>query len=132
MVDADGQLGVVLSSVRYKRDIAPLGARGARVSELRPVTFAYRDDASGAVHYGLIAEEVEAMYPELVTHTAAGEVQAVRYEALVPLLLDELQRQEADLQHQQQAIERQRRNLGELRTLVEQRHRTDGSSWRLR
>jgi hypothetical protein len=121
VVDNNGQLGVVLSSARYKRDIAPLGIRSAGVFQLRPVTFAYRDDAQGAVQYGLIAEEVAAVYPEMVTHAPTGEVQTVRYQDLIPLLLNELQRQHRDTQQRQQTIEWQQRELRELRALVEQR-----------
>ena len=121
MIDANGQLGVALSSARYKRDIAPLGARSAGLFQLRPVTFVYRDDAPGTTQYGLIAEEVAAVYPELVTHSLTGEMQSVRYQELIPLLLNELQRQHRDIQHRQQAMERQQRELGELRALVEQR-----------
>ena len=121
MIDANGQLGVALSSARYKRDIAPLGARSAALFQLRPVSFAYHDDAPGITQYGLIAEEVAVVYPELVTHTLTGEVQSVRYQELIPLLLNELQRQHRDIRHRQQAMERQQRELSELRALVEQR-----------
>jgi hypothetical protein len=93
------------------------------VFQLRPVTFAYRDDAQGAIHYGLNAKEVAAVYPEMVTHAPTGEVQTVRYQDLIPLLLNELQRQHRDTQQQQQAIEWQQRKLAELRTLLEQRRR---------
>jgi hypothetical protein len=98
VIDGNGQLGVVLSSARYKRDIEPLGARSAGVRQLRPVTFVYTNDRQGARQYGLIAEEVAAVYPELVTRTATGEVQAVRYQELIPLLLAELQRQQQELE----------------------------------
>ena len=47
--------------------------------------------------YGLIAEEVATVYPELVTRTATGEVQAVRYQELIPMLVNELQRQQQEL-----------------------------------
>ena len=70
-----------------------MGTRSEKVLDLRPVTFAYKDDAKGTTHYGLIAEEVAAVYPELVTHTATGEVQTVKYQELIPMLLNELQRQ---------------------------------------
>ena len=74
MIDtATGQLGIATSSARYKQDIAPMGTSSEKVLDLRPVTFAYKDDAQGLTHYGLIAEEVAAMYPELVTRTATGE-----------------------------------------------------------
>ena len=64
-------------------------------------------------HYGLLAEEVAAVYPELVTRTATGEVQTVKYQELIPMLLNELQRQE---------LRDQRQELAELRALVGQGH----------
>jgi len=112
-IDANGQLGIPLSSARYKRDIETMGARSAGVLQLRPVTFVYTHDGQGMRQYGLIAEEVAAVYPELVTRTPAGEVQAVRYQELIPMLVNELQRQ-------RQAMEHQQRELAELRNVVEQ------------
>jgi hypothetical protein len=109
-----GQLGVSgLSSARYKRDIAPMGTRSEKVLDLRPVSFTYKSDGQGVTHYGLIAEEVATVYPELVTHTAAGEVQAVRYQELIPMLVNELQRQQHVTEHLQ-------RELAELRSLMGQ------------
>ena len=105
MVDANGQLGVTLSSARYKRDIAPMGTRSEKVLHLQPVTFAYTDDAQGVTRYGLIAEEVATVYPELVTHTVTGEVQTVKYQELIPMLLNELQRQRQDLAKLQALVE---------------------------
>ena len=88
VINASGQLGVPLSSARYKRDIETMGARSAGLLKLRPVTFAYTHDGPGVRQYGLIAEEVATVYPELVTHTATGEVQAVRYQELIPMLVN--------------------------------------------
>jgi hypothetical protein len=133
-----GQLGVKVSSARYKRDIEAMGTRSEKMLELRPVTFAYKDDAQRATHYGLIAEEVATVYPELVTHTAAGEVQTVRYQELIPMLLNEVQRQRQALQSQEQALQRQhqelaevavlRKELAELRALVGSRSGQSASS----
>jgi len=111
LIDSSGQLGVPLSSARYKRDIVAVGARSEAVLQLRPVTFSYKEEAPGVVHYGLIAEEVAAVYPELVTRTAMGEAQTVRYHELIPLLLNQLQRQ-------QQILEQQQRELTELRATL--------------
>ena len=94
---ATGQLGIPTSSARHKRDIAPMGLSSEGVLNLRPVTFAYKEDAQHVKHYGLIAEEVEAIYPELVTHTPTGEVQTVKYHELIPMLLNELQRVRQEL-----------------------------------
>jgi len=119
-INANGQLGTLLSSARYKRDIDTMGARSEGLLKLRPVTFVYKQDAQGVRQYGLIAEEVAAVYPELVTHTATGEVQGVRYQELIPLLLNEVQRQQQAMERQQQAAEHLQRQLAELRSLVGQ------------
>jgi hypothetical protein len=92
LIDADGPPRVPLSSARYKRDIETMGARSAGVLKLRPVTFVYKQDGQGVRQYGLVAEEVATVYPELVTHTTTGEVQAVRYQELIPMLVNQLQR----------------------------------------
>jgi hypothetical protein len=117
VVDANGQLGITLSSARYKQDIAPMGTQSEKLLRLQPVTFAYKDDSKGTTHYGLIAEEVAAVYPELVTQTATGEVQAVRYQELIPMLLNELQRQRQELAE----VATLRKELAELRALVSSR-----------
>jgi hypothetical protein len=100
-----GQLGTLVSSLRYKSDIEPMGARSRALIELRPVVFRYTQDPRGERQYGLIAEEVADVYPELVTRNARGQVDAIRYHELTPMLLNEVQ-------HQQQALSVQQRQLG--------------------
>src|SRR5215470_3060842 len=111
-IDGSGQLGVLVSSARYKRDIEAMGTRSQELFTLRPVIFRYREDPGGMQQYGLIAEEVATVYPELVTRTATGEVEGVDYEALIPMLLNELQRQ-------QQVQDRQQRELVVLKAQQE-------------
>jgi hypothetical protein len=115
VVDANGQLGVTLSSARYKQDIETMASRSENLLKLRPVTFSYKNDAAAAPHYGLIAEEVATVYPELVTRTATGEVQTVKYHELIPMLLNELQHEHQALQHEHQAFEQQRVEMATLR-----------------
>jgi len=109
-----GQLGIPLSSARYKQDIETMASRSEGLLKLRPVTFSYKDNTAAAPHYGLIAEEVATVYPELVTRTASGEVQTVKYHELIPMLLNELQRQQRELAE----VASLRKELAELRTLV--------------
>jgi Chaperone of endosialidase len=92
-VNGNGQLGVLPSSARYKRDIHDMGGASASLMKLRPVTFRYKNDSSGTLQYGLVAEEVAHVYPELVTRGTDGKLQSVRYLELTSLLLNELQRQ---------------------------------------
>jgi len=92
-VTSSGQLGVAFSSARYKRDIQDMGNASAGLMKLRPVSFRYKNDSTGTLQYGLVAEEVEQVYPELVTRGPVGKAQSVRYLELTALLLNELQKQ---------------------------------------
>lgn len=92
-VTSKGELGVLASSQRYKTAIAPMGAGTEKLQELRPVSFHLKTDPNGPVQYGLIAEEVAKVYPELVIRDEAGKIQGVRYEELAPMLLNEMQQQ---------------------------------------
>lgn len=87
------------SSARFKEDIADLEADSEAVFDLRPVRFRYRKEIVGnekrPLQYGLIAEEVARIYPQLVTYDAEGRPTTVRYEALAPLLLNELKKERA-------------------------------------
>ena len=96
VVNAQGQLGVVSSSRRYKEDIQSMGASSDRLLKLRPVTFRYKEpDEKGQKpeQFGLIAEEVAQVMPELVVYNGMGQPETVAYQTLAPLLLNELQRE---------------------------------------
>jgi len=109
LVSSTGQLGMMMSSARYKRDIHDMDAVSDNLMKLRPVTFRYKNDPTGTRQYGLIAEEVARLYPELVT-VADGRVETVHYQELTPMLLNELQHQRWQIvklrQQQQQEIAR--------------------------
>jgi trimeric autotransporter adhesin len=96
-VTSSGQIGVLASSERYKTAIAPMGANTQKLRQLRPVTFRLKTDPEGAVQYGLIAEEVDKIYPELVIRDDQGKIQGVRYDELAPMLLNEMQEQQQKL-----------------------------------
>src|SRR5262249_54289888 len=93
VVNGQGKLGVVASSARYKKDIQNMGPSTDGLSRLRPVVFKYVNDEKGITQYGLVAEEVEKVYPELVTYDADGKVESVRYSMLTSMLLNEIQKQ---------------------------------------
>jgi hypothetical protein len=94
VVSSTGQLGVVVSSERFKTDIAPMGSDTEKLQALRPVKFHLKTDPHGAVQYGLIAEEVAKVYPELVIRDETGRIDGVRYDELAPMLLNEMQEQQ--------------------------------------
>ena len=104
-ISSTGQLGVVTSSERFKTAIASMGSNTEKLQRLRPVTFHLKTDPTGALQYGLIAEEVANVYPELVIRDDKGRIDGVRYDELAPMLLNEVQQQAAeirDLKQQQQ------------------------------
>lgn len=103
-VSATGQLGVLASSERYKTAIAPMASSSDKLHQLRPVTFKLKTDPQGARQYGLIAEEVAKVYPELVIRNGSGQIEGVRYEELAPMLLNEVQQQAVQLQELQQRL----------------------------
>jgi trimeric autotransporter adhesin len=123
-VTSTGQLGVQVSSERYKTDIATMPEASAKLRQLRPVTFHYKTDPHGVLQYGLIAEEVDKVYPELVLHDESGKIQGVRYEELAPMLLGEAQRQQDKIAAQEERlaaqdakIQAQAQQLAELKQM---------------
>jgi len=99
-VTSSGRLGVLASSERYKTDIESLGKTTQRLEQLRPVRFHLKSDPGGTIQYGLIAEEVDKVYPELVIRDDKGVIQGVRYDELAPLLLNLVQQQNAAMRTQ--------------------------------
>src|SRR5262249_31299482 len=98
LVSSSGQLGVASSSRRFKQDIEDMGAATDNLMRLRPVTYHYKqpfEDGPQPMQYGLIAEEVAEVYPELVAHSADGKIETVKYQMLDSMLLNELQKQNA-------------------------------------
>jgi hypothetical protein len=96
-VNVNGLLGLQASSARYKRDIQDMKDRSQGLYQLRPVTFQYKQDPQGQKQYGLIAEEVAKVYPELVVWGAKGEAESVQYHELIPMLLNEVQHQQRQI-----------------------------------
>jgi hypothetical protein len=83
VVSRSGRLGVLPSSARFKRDIQPLDERSQGLWQLRPVTFRYKQDPQRERQYGLIAEQVAKVYPELVVRGDKGEIESVQYRELI-------------------------------------------------
>jgi hypothetical protein len=115
-VDVNGRLGLFASSRRYKQEIADMGGESDVLQRLRPVSFYYRPehDDSHQRQYGLIAEEVAEVAPQLVVYDAAGRPQTVAYHLVNAMLLNEVQKQRKLVEGQRQTIERQQALLEEL------------------
>ena len=89
VVSANGQLGTVASSERFKKDIATMQKASESILSLRPVTFHYKTDTTGTAQFGLIAEEVAKVNPALVLLDEEGKPFTVRYDAVNAMLLNE-------------------------------------------
>jgi len=112
-VDSTGKLwgsttGCMGSSRRFKDEIANMDESSSKLFQLRPVTFFYKpqyDDGSHHLQYGLIAEEVAKVYPEMAVYDKDGQASGVKYQMLAPMLLNELQKQHTVVLAQQQQID---------------------------
>jgi len=120
VVDSTGQLGVVGSSERFKTAIAPMGSNTAKLQQLRPVTFHYKADPQDTLRYGLIAEEVATVYPELVVRDQNGRIDGVRYDELAPMLLNEMQQQQQKIAAQAAEIRDLKQQVAELNDLKQE------------
>ena len=112
LVNASGVLGTTTSSARFKEDVHELDEAGDLLMKLHPVRFRYREDVVGAeeskaTQYGLIAEEVAEVAPELVAPDLDGKPYSVKYHVLPALLL-------AQNQQQQRTIEELRARVSQL------------------
>jgi hypothetical protein len=114
VVSSNGRLGVVVSSARFKHDIRNLGEASSNLMNLRPVSFRYNSDPAETVQYGLVAEEVAKIYPELVDYDSDGKALTVRYSMLGAMLLNELQKQVGESDRQARQIERLTARLADL------------------
>ncbi|MFZ3209997.1 MAG: tail fiber domain-containing protein, partial [Terriglobales bacterium] len=130
-VNSNGQLGTVTSSRRFKHDIADMGAESDLLMKLRPVAFYYKPelDETQTRQYGLVAEEVAQVAPQLVVYDKDGVPQTVRYHFVNAMLLNAVQKQQRLLEEQRTTIGRQESRiqdledrLGKLEAALAKRH----------
>ena len=105
-IDANGRLGVKHSSKRFKDEIKPMDNASEAILALKPVTFRYKKelDPDGIPQFGLVAEEVEKVNPDLVLRDAEGKVYTVRYDAVNAMLLNEFLKEHRTVQQQEATI----------------------------
>jgi hypothetical protein len=121
-VDDKGQMGTVVSSRRFEEGVKDMGDHSETMMKLRPVTFFNKsqgDQSERGRQYGLIAEEVAQVYPELVAYDKDGQPYSVRYQYLSTMLLNEVQKQYRRAEAEAKVISTQQ---DEIRTLQEQNH----------
>jgi hypothetical protein len=104
LIDSVGQLGTMSSSRRFKNDIKPMDKTSEAILALTPVTFHYKNDNTGTQQFGLIAEDVAKVNPDLVARDKNGEIYTVRYDQVNAMLLNEFLKEHATVQEQQAQI----------------------------
>jgi len=104
VVDANGQLGTVASAVRFKKEIRPMDKTSEAILALKPVSFQYKSDGKGTPQFGLIAEEVAKVNPDLVVRDRKGDIYSVRYEAVNAMLLNEFLKEHRKMEEQEATI----------------------------
>ena len=122
VVNAAGQLGVAPSSAHFKREIRPMGKESEAILGLKPVSFCYDQeiDQEGLPQFGLVAEEVEKMNPDLVVRDDAGRPYTVRYDQVNAMLLNEFLKAHRKMEKQEAAIARQEKQIEALITMVKE------------
>ena len=113
VVNTIGQLGVTSSSARFKKAIKPMDKASEAILALKPVTFRYKKelDPNGIPQFGLVAEEVEKVNPDLVARDDEGKVYTVRYEAVNAMLLNEFLKEHRKVEEQGATISQQRKHF---------------------
>src|SRR6202022_3728717 len=116
-----GQLGVAPSSQRFKDEIKPMDKASEAILALKPVSFRYKHelDPKGIPQFGLVAEEVEKVNPDLVVRDADGKVFTVRYEAVNAMLLNEFLKEHRKVEEQGRKAQEQERTIAQLKKGME-------------
>jgi len=114
MIDSGGQLGTASSSRRFKNEIKPMDNTSESILALKPVTFHYKGDKTGTSQFGLIAEQVAEVNPDLVVRDENGEIYTVRYDAVNAMLLNEFLKEHCKNEEQEATIARQQKQIEAL------------------
>ena len=119
-VNADGKLGTTTSSRRFKEEIKPMERSSEALFALKPVTFRYKSelDPQGISQFGLVAEDVEAINPDLVVRDKEGKVNTVRYEAVNAMLLNEFLKEHKAFVEERKRADAQDRKMREQETTI--------------
>jgi hypothetical protein len=116
-VSSAGQRDILAPSGRQKPSASTTATSSAGLQGLQPVTFHLKSDPRGALQFGLIADEVDQACPDLVLRNANGTSQGLRYDELAPMLLNEMQKQQATIKLQAEKLEELGRQVTELNEL---------------
>jgi hypothetical protein len=114
-ISSNGQLGTMSSSRRFKKEIKPMNKASEAILALKPVTFHYKSDATGTPQFGLIAEEVAEVSPDLVVRDKDGEIYTVRYDAVNAMLLNEFLKEHRKVEEQERKGQAQEATIAQLK-----------------
>jgi hypothetical protein len=114
LIDEAAQLGTQSSSRRFKTDIQPMDKGSEAILALKPVTFHYKSDKTGTAQFGLIAEDVAEVNPDLVVRDKNGQIYTVRYDAVNAMLLNEFLKEHRKVEEQQTTIAELKKELGTI------------------
>ena len=116
VIDTTGHLGTATSSARYKDDIKPMDKTSEAILALKPVTFHYKHDLDpdGIPQFGLVAEDVEKVNPDLVARGDQGKAYTVRYEAVNAMLLNEFLKEHHQVQDLKAIVAQQQKQIEAL------------------
>ena len=116
LIDSAGQLGTVSSSQRFKHDIKEMDKTSEGILALKPVTFHYKSDKTNTPQFGLIAEDVAKVNPDLVVHDENGEIYTVRYDAVNAMLLNEFLKEHRAFLEEQDKVDKLEKQVVALTT----------------
>jgi len=121
IIDTTGHLGTITSSARFKDEIKPMDKTSEAILALKPVTFRYKHDLdpAGTPQFGLVAEDVEKVNPDLVARDEQGKPYTVRYEAVNAMLLNEFLKAHRKIQELEAKNVQQQRNFAEQQKQIE-------------
>jgi Chaperone of endosialidase len=119
VIDSFGQLGTTSSSRRFKTDIKAMDNASEAVLAVRPVTFHYKTNPKGKPQFGLVAEEVAQVNPDLVVRDEKGEIYTVRYDAVNAMLLNEFLKAHRRIEEQDKRIDQLTAQLKEQALLIQ-------------
>jgi hypothetical protein len=114
IIDSAGQLGTISSSARFKKDVKAMAKASEAILALKPVTFHYKSDKTNRPEFGLIAEEVAEVNPDLVVRDENGQIYTVRYEAVNAMLLNEFLKEHQAFVQEHRTVEELKKQVAAL------------------
>jgi Chaperone of endosialidase len=120
-IDSTGKLGTLTSSARYKKNIQPMNRASEKILSLHPVTFEYKEelDPQAIPQFGLVAEDVAKVDPNLVARDDEGKPYTVRYEAVNAMLLNEFLKEHRKVEEQARINQKQEATIAGLKSALE-------------